>query len=67
MYVLSRAALFWIAITFLVLWVGSRRRRRDRAKLDHMRREERENAAAGLPMETIDWIGPDADEWKQGR
>jgi hypothetical protein len=60
------AALFWIAITLLVLWVGSRRRRRDRAKLDRMRREEMESAAAGLPMEIIDWIPPDPDEWKQG-
>jgi len=66
LYVLSRAALFWIAITLLVLWVGSRRRRRDRAKLDRMRREEMESAAAGLPMEIIDWIPPDPDDWKQG-
>jgi hypothetical protein len=66
LYVLSRAALFWVAITLLVLWVGSRRKRRDRAKLDRMRREEMESAAAGLPMEIIDWIPPDADEWKQG-
>jgi hypothetical protein len=58
LYVLSRA--------LLVLWVGSRRKRRDRAKLDRMRREEMESAAAGLPMEIIDWIPPDADEWKQG-
>lgn len=66
LYVLSRAALFWVAITLLVLWVGSRRRRRDRAKLDRMREEEMEDAAAGLPMETIDWIAPDPDEWKHG-
>ncbi len=59
-------ALLGLAITLLVLWVGSRRKRRDRAKLDRMRREEMESAAAGLPMEIIDWIPPDADEWKQG-
>lgn len=66
LYVLSRAGLFWIAITLLVIWIGARRRRRDRAKLDRMRREELESAAAGLPMEIIDWIPPDADEWKEG-
>jgi hypothetical protein len=54
LFVLSRAAIFWIAVTLLVLWVGGRRRRRDRAKLERMRREELESAAAGLPLEILD-------------
>ncbi len=44
LYVLSRAAVFWIAMTLLLLWVGGRRRRRDRSKLERMRREEAEEA-----------------------
>ncbi len=44
LYVLSRAAVFWIGMTLLLLWVGGRRRRRDRSKLERMRREEAEEA-----------------------
>ncbi len=54
LYVLSRAAVFWIGVTLLVLWVGGRRRRRDRARLERMRREELEAAAAELPLEIMD-------------
>jgi hypothetical protein len=56
LFVLSRAAVFWVGVTLLVLWVGARRRRRDRAKLDRMRREDLESGAAGLPFEVIDVI-----------
>lgn len=62
LFVLSRAAVFWIGVTLLVLWVGARRRRRDRAKLDRMRQEDLENEAAGLPFEVIEVIAPGEDE-----
>jgi hypothetical protein len=55
LYVISRATFFWVAVTFLLLWLGWRRRRRDRAKMaklkeaerleDELRRQAIENAA----------------------
>jgi hypothetical protein len=41
LYLLTRAALFWLLITVLVLVVGVRRVRRDRRRLEAMREEER--------------------------
>ncbi|MDT8435912.1 MAG: hypothetical protein RRA92_04070 [Gemmatimonadota bacterium] len=40
LYILSRAGLFWLAVTLLVLGVGVRRVRRDRARIEQMRAEE---------------------------
>jgi hypothetical protein len=41
LYVISRATFFWIAVTFLLLWLGWRRRRRDRAKMADLKEAER--------------------------
>ena len=41
LYVISRATVFWVAVTFLVLWLGWRRRRRDRAKMARLKEAER--------------------------
>ncbi|MFQ5679685.1 MAG: peptidase MA family metallohydrolase [Gemmatimonadota bacterium] len=50
LYVLSRASLFWVAVTLLLLWVGSRRRRRNRERLQALREaESREEAEGGWP------------------
>ena len=42
LYLLSRAALFWLLITVVVLTVGLRRMRRDRQRLEEMREQERQ-------------------------
>jgi hypothetical protein len=42
LYLLSRAALFWLLITVVVLTVGLRRMRSDRQRLEEMRERERE-------------------------
>lgn len=42
LYLLSRAALFWLLITTVVLIVGLRRMRSDRRRLEDMRERERE-------------------------
>ena len=42
LYLLSRAALFWLLITVVVLTVGLRRMRRDRQRLAEMREQERQ-------------------------
>ena len=42
LYLLSRAALFWLLITVVVLIVGLRRMRSDRRRLEDMRERERE-------------------------
>jgi hypothetical protein len=42
LYLLSRAALFWLLITVVVLTVGLRRMRHDRLRLEQMREHERE-------------------------
>lgn len=44
LYLLTRAALFWLLITLFVFVVGIRRVRRDRRRLDEMREEERISA-----------------------
>ncbi len=41
LYLLSRAAVFWVAITLALLWIGWIRRRRNRRRLERMREEER--------------------------
>jgi hypothetical protein len=41
LYVISRATFFWVAVTFLLLWLGWRRRRRDRAKMASLKEAER--------------------------
>jgi hypothetical protein len=41
LYLLSRAAVFWVVITLALLWVGWIRRRRNRRRLEQMREEER--------------------------
>jgi len=46
LYLLSRAALFWLLITLVVLTVGLRRMRRDRQRLNDMRERERETESA---------------------
>ena len=42
LYLLSRAALFWLLITVVVLTVGLRRMRHDRRRLEEMRERERQ-------------------------
>lgn len=49
LYLLTRAALFWLLITVFVFVVGVRRFRRDRRRLQEMREAERINAAQNLP------------------
>lgn len=44
LYLLTRAALFWLLITVFVFVVGVRRVRRDRLRLEEMREEERISA-----------------------
>ena len=45
LYTLSRAGAFWLVVSILVVWVASRRRRRDRERLEAMRAAEaREDA-----------------------
>jgi hypothetical protein len=44
LYLLTRAALFWLLITVFVFVVGVRRVRRDRRRLEEMREEERISA-----------------------
>lgn len=44
LYLLTRAALFWLLITLFVFVVGVRRVRRDRRRLEEMREEERISA-----------------------
>ena len=45
LYTLSRAGVFWLVVSILVVWVASRRRRRDRERLEAMRvAEAREDA-----------------------
>ena len=56
LYLLSRAGVFWIGVTVLVLFVAVRRARRDRTRLDALRDAERRdqeemslwNAGAGI-------------------
>lgn len=60
LFLLSRASLFWIAIALLLLLVGWRRRRYDRARMDRLRREEALSDA--LQPEARPWAedgGPD--------
>lgn len=45
LFLLSRASLFWIAITLLLLLVVWRRRRYDRQRMERLRREEAEREA----------------------
>lgn len=40
LYTLSRAGAFWLFVSILVVWVASRRRRRDRERLEAMRAAE---------------------------
>ncbi len=45
LYTLSRAGVFWLFVSILVVWVASRRRRHNRERLEAMRAEEaREDA-----------------------
>ncbi len=62
LYVLSRAALFWTVVTVLLVWLGRRRKQRDRARLDRLREDERrdeERGAFGQPNDGED-AGPSA-------
>lgn len=47
LYLLSRASVFWVAVTLLLLWMGWRRRRRDRRRMEALREAERREAARG--------------------
>jgi len=51
LYLLSRAGLFWLGVTALVLFVALRRSRRDRRRLDALRASEESaaDAASGSP------------------
>lgn len=61
LYILSRAAVFWTAVTLLLLWFGWRRKQRDRRKLQRMKEEEwwheawerRRGASGGAPGEPV--------------
>jgi hypothetical protein len=46
LFLLSRVSLFWIGIALLMLLVGWRRRRYDRARMEALRREEATSEAA---------------------
>jgi len=52
LFFLSRASLFWIAVTMLLLVVGWRRRRHDRRRWEELREEERR---AGPDPEPAPW------------
>lgn len=47
LYVLSRASVFWVAVTLLLLWLGGRRRRRDRERMAELRAQDEREAALG--------------------
>jgi hypothetical protein len=48
LYLLSRAGVFWIAVTALVLFVSLRRASRDRTRLNELRAEERRMEEASV-------------------
>lgn len=52
LYILSRASLFWLTVTLLLLWLGGRRRRRDRQRMQALREAERREAAVQQAGET---------------
>jgi hypothetical protein len=58
LYLLSRAGVFWLAVTALVLFVSLRRAGRDRIRLDALRAEERrmEEASDAEPR-LHEWAG----------
>lgn len=47
LFFLSRASLFWVAVTLLLLLVGWKRRRYDRRRMDELRRAEAEAPEVG--------------------
>ncbi len=57
LYVVSRASVFWVAVTLLLLWMGWRRRRRDRRRLEGLREAERREEGRGEegPWEEGGW------------
>lgn len=58
LYVVSRASVFWLAVTLLLLWMGWRRRRRDRRRMEALREAERREAERGeepRPWEEAGW------------
>lgn len=58
LYLISRASVFWVAVTLLLLWLGWRRRRRNRRRLEALREAERREAARGeedRPWERGGW------------
>ena len=52
LYVMSRAGVFWLGVTLLVLFVAIRRSRRDRQRLTALREEERRTSTLdpGVPV-----------------
>lgn len=62
LFFLSRASLFWVAVTVLLLVVGWRRRRYDRERMARLRREEEaEGNEAGAFGEEEGWPGDGAE------
>ena len=56
LYTLSRAGVFWLFVSVLVVWVASRRRRHNRERLEAMRQAEaREDAADVLWRAVPPW------------
>ena len=44
LYVFSRAALFWTTVTILLVWLGRRRKKRDRVRMERLKEDERREA-----------------------
>lgn len=62
LYLISRASVFWVAVTLLLIWMGWRRRRRDRRRMEELREAERREASRG--EERGPW---EAGGWEPGR
>jgi hypothetical protein len=53
LYTLSRAGAFWLFVSILVVWVASRRRRRDRERLEAMRAAEAREATPDVEWRAV--------------
>lgn len=66
LYTLTRAGLFWAAVSILVIWVAWRRRRRDREKLEALREEDRREEEARRRVTLVVSHGPDPSDRSGG-
>jgi hypothetical protein len=59
LYTMSRAAIFWILVSVLVVWVAVRRKRRNRARMDAMRAAEAREASVEAEWRAVSpWPWP---------